>query len=93
MRCIVAVKQFGKTKYGALTQEEFDKLIKEHPFFFKVDHYIEKSFIMGGDYKRAKVYSTDLEAHVFSKSMLNPRAPDFRFREKKTHKHMRFSKK
>jgi hypothetical protein len=36
MRCIVATKQFGKTKYGALTQEEFDKLLTDHTFFYKL---------------------------------------------------------
>jgi len=51
MRCIRAVKLYGKTKFGALQEAEWKTLIKEHSMFVKMLKYAEDSTVMTGDQK------------------------------------------
>lgn len=89
MRCIAATKQYGKKKYGALEQKEFESLVKEHTFFFKLKEYIEHSFKMEGDYKKEKHVTPEMEGHLLSGGMFNPMQERFKETPHRHHRSMR----
>lgn len=66
MRSIRAIKFFGKTKYGAVNEDEWKLLIKEHSMFVKMLKYAEASVVMSGDQKVTKDYTTESEAYFLS---------------------------
>jgi hypothetical protein len=51
MRSILAVKYHSKTKFGALTVDEFKDLMNNHSFFVRMNKYMDGSYIMSGDSK------------------------------------------
>ena len=66
MRCIYAVKQYGKTAYGSLTPEEWDLMITTHEFFKGALKYMNNSHVMVGNYKNEPVYSSESESYMYS---------------------------
>jgi hypothetical protein len=72
MRGIAAVKQYGKTKYGAMTEPEFKDMMTKHPFMNGMHKYMEKSFIMKDNYDAKKDYTTESEAYMISGGIINP---------------------
>jgi hypothetical protein len=66
------VKQYGKTKYGAMVEAEFKDMMKKHPFFNGMLHYMENSFLMKDDYAAKKDYTTESEAYLISGGVINP---------------------
>jgi len=49
MKCVTGVKKAGATKYGALTFDEFKKMVEENKFFGGLKTYMTESFIMNTD--------------------------------------------
>lgn len=49
MKCVTGVKKAGVTKYGALTFDEFKKMVEENKFFGGLKNYMTASFIMNTD--------------------------------------------
>ena len=66
MKCIYAVKQFGKTNYGSLSAAEFETLFTTHEFFKSALKYMKNSHVMVGDYKKEPNHSYESEAYVYS---------------------------
>lgn len=89
MRCIQATKQYGKKKYGALEQKEFESLVKEHTFFLRLKEYIEHSFKMEGDYKKEKTVTAEMESHLLSGGMISPMQERFKQIHRGHHRAMR----
>ena len=72
MRCILVVKQYGKTKYGSVTLEEYTKMIKESKFLERMLKFMENSFVMEGDYQDEYNLSPESEAFMFSGGTVQP---------------------
>ena len=72
MRCIQATKQYGKTKYGSMLQEEWYDLLKEHEMFNFAKKYVDGSFVMTGDYTLGKDYTVESEAYYLSNGYVQP---------------------
>lgn len=66
LRCIRAIKFYGKEKFGAVTDAEWTTLIKEHSMFVKMLKYAEGSVVMSGDQKVTKDYTSESEAYFMS---------------------------
>jgi hypothetical protein len=49
-RCVLAVKQYGKTAYGSVNEVEFTAMFETNAFFSRVIQYMKGSFLMTGDY-------------------------------------------
>jgi len=62
MRCILAVKMYGKKAYGHIIEPEFKEMYQKAGFFQGLWPYMENSFIMGGDYKMGRPHTIESEA-------------------------------
>jgi len=66
MRCIYAVKQYGKTNYGSLTADEWTEMTTKHEFFKNALKYMNNSHAMVGNYKNEPTYTSESESYVYS---------------------------
>jgi hypothetical protein len=71
MKCILSVKQFGKTNYGSLTQAEFTSMIAA-PFWTSALKYMKNSHLMVGDHKKGIVTSPESEQYMYSSGQSHP---------------------
>lgn len=72
MRCILAIKEYGKTQYGHVTEPEFKLMYEKHDFFKQMWPYMKNAYIMEGDYKLGKPHTVESEAEQSSGGTVHP---------------------
>lgn len=66
MKVIYSVKQFGRTKYGSVTFDEYMSALNGNNLYYETVPYMNSSFVMDGNYQRGANFTLESEAYVLS---------------------------